>query len=388
MIKKKLALFFDGTWNTPISNTRVHAAHSITSDNAHQKTVYFKGLGTNDGQAFTGGVFAKGLGENVCAGYQWLVDNYNDGDKVFIFGFSRGSFTATSVCAMIMRFGLIRQNSPFTTNTIFDRFEKWSEHTTLFSLQFRKNFKGETDFTPEEQALLDHSRRIDIEFIGLWDSVATIGFPIGNISGFSRNALKFHNPRPSVKHKNVYHALAIDEHRKGFKSILFHDYIDSDDTVEEVEDDRAELATRFEQRWFCGSHGDVGGGDNASLANAPYRWVMQKAVDLGLELSGPLPEPTPDLTRIKLNDSYRSFLKGIYKFLRFGRRHYRKIGARATQKREDRIETIHETIDASVFERWKQDTSYRPKNLSRLFKSEIRIKSQIGDYTITQGDRH
>ena len=383
---KRLALFFDGTWNTPEDSTRVHAAHTLTAENSNQKKVYFRGLGTSKGQAFTGGIFAKGLGENVREGYQWLVDTYEDGDEVFIFGFSRGSFTATSVLGMIMRFGLLRSGATLTTDEIFNRYEKWDKHPRLYALRFDQN-NGQTDFSEEDQALLDQSRRIKIKMLGIWDSVATIGFPIGNISRFSRNALKFHNPRPSSLYENVFHALAVDEHRKGFRPTLFHDYIHHTETTEQILESRAKLETRIEQRWFCGVHGDVGGGDNVQVSNAPYGWILSHAKDLGLELNGAIPV-TLNLPSVPINDSYKKFLKGLYPILRLGRRYQRKIGARPKRKKEDLIEPIHETIDKSVFERWKVDPNYRPKNLKKFFRDESRINTQVGNYKILPQDRH
>ena len=383
---KRLALFFDGTWNTPKDITRVHAAHKLVKETPAQKTAYFKGLGTAKGQAFTGGIFARGLGKNVREGYQWLVENYEDGDEVFIFGFSRGSFTATSVLGMIMRFGLLRPGATLTTDDIFDRYEKWNEHPRLYSLRFEQK-KGKTDFTPEDQALLDQSRRIKIKMLGIWDSVATIGFPVGNISRFSRKALKFHNPRASSLYENIYHALAVDEHRKGFRPTLFHDYIRHTESPEQILESRAKLETRVEQRWFCGAHGDIGGGDNVQVSNAPYGWILSHAENLGLELSGAIPV-TLNLSAAPLNDSYKKFLKGIYPILRLGRRYQRKIGARPTHKKDDLIEPIHETIDKSVFERWRADPNYRPKNLRKFFQDDTRINNQNGIYKILPQDRH
>lgn len=383
---KRLALFFDGTWNTPEDTTRVHAAHQLVSESINQKRAYFRGLGTDKGQAFTGGIFAKGLGENVREGYQWLADNYEDGDDVFIFGFSRGSFTATSVLGMIMRFGLLRPDTTLTTEEIFKHYEKWDKHPRLYKLRFEQK-NGKTDFTADEQAFLNQSRRIKIKMLGIWDSVATIGFPVGNISRFSRNALKFHNPRPSSLYENVFHALAIDEHRKGFRPTLFHDYIHHTETPAQILDNRAKLEARIEQRWFCGAHGDVGGGDNIEVSNAPYGWILSKAQNLGLELNDAIPITT-NLPSVPLNDSYKAFLKGLYPILRLGQRYQRKIGARPKRKKEDLIETINETIDKSVFERWKADSSYRPKNLKKFFKDDSRINSQVGVYKITPEERH
>ena len=223
--------------------------------------------------------------------------------------------------------------------------------------------------------------------VGIWDSVATIGFPVGNISQFSRNALKFHNPRPSSIIENIFHALAIDEHRKGFRSVLYHDYIPHEESKEKSVQNRAKLEERIEQRWFCGVHGDVGGGDNPSVANAPYGWILSHAQRLGLELNGPIPQ-TLNLSAIPLNDSFKGFLKGLYPILRLGRRYQRKIGNAPTRKKDDKIEPIHETIDKSVFDRWQHDSSYRPKNLKKFFRDESRIASQKQTYKILPGDRH
>ena len=82
---KRLALFFDGTWNTPEDETRGNAARNLFAKTAQQKNGYFVGLGTSQGQAFRGGVFAKGFGKNLHEGYRWLVDHYEDCHEVFVF---------------------------------------------------------------------------------------------------------------------------------------------------------------------------------------------------------------------------------------------------------------------------------------------------------------
>lgn len=381
---KRIALFFDGTWNDPEDETRVNAGFKLTRDiPSVQVKKYFEGLGVEADQKFTGGVFAKGLGENVCEGYQYLSETYEDGDEVFVFGFSRGSFTATSVCAMIMRYGLIRNNGLLNVDDIFNRFKKW-DSSTLTEMDFRK----EQLFTAEEEKLRANSRRIKIKYIGLFDSVATIGVPIGNVSGWSRNALKFHNPRPSNLHLNVRHALGINENRKSFKCILFHDFISEEETEEQIIESRNKLASRFEQRWFCGVHSDIGGGDNKNLASGPYNWIMRKAKDLGLEFEGEIPE-RGDLAAIPINDNFAKFYKRLFNFTRIGFRFHRKIGAKAKFKSKNRIETIHETIDPSVFERFRKDPKYRPKNLMKFFRNDAaKISAQHEVYTINHAERH
>lgn len=381
---KRIALFFDGTWNDPSDETRVNAGFKLTKEiPGIQIKQYFEGLGVKVGQKFTGGVFAKGLGENVIEGYQYLLDTYEDGDDVFVFGFSRGAFTATSVCAMIMRYGLVENNGSFTAQDIFDRFKKWNE-ATLSNMKYNP----EKGYTAEDYKLQTNSRVIPIKYIGIFDSVSTIGIPIGNFSKWSRNALKFHNPRPSKYHQNVRHALAINENRKSFNCILFNDFIKASETPEQVDKDRADWAERFEQRWFCGVHGDVGGGDNEDVAEAPFTWIMSKAEELGLEFKEALPSNV-DVAAMPIQDNFEKVHKRLYNFMRLGMRFHRKIGAKAKSKGNDRIEPIHETIDPSVFERFRKDSKYRPKNLLKFFRNDVdKISKQIGEYTITPSERH
>ena len=104
-------------------------------------------------------------------------------------------------------------------------------------------------------------------------------------------------------------------------------------------------------------------------------------------LKGAIPQAL-NLASRPLNDSYKGFLKGLYPVLRLGQRYQRKIGASPTNKKDDKIEPIHETIDKSVFERWNHDTSYRPKNLKKFLKDETQINQQNQTYKILPEDRH
>jgi uncharacterized protein (DUF2235 family) len=92
--KKRLAVFLDGTWNSVNSNTnvwRMRALCAAKSQDGKPQLIYYE-IGVN---GFLGGIFGQGLDDNIRLAYEWLVENYNDGDEIFIFGFSRGAFTAT-----------------------------------------------------------------------------------------------------------------------------------------------------------------------------------------------------------------------------------------------------------------------------------------------------
>src|SRR3954447_1354914 len=95
---KRIALFLDGTWNTTNDNTNVWRLRALAApvgaDRVRQSIYYNAGLGTQVGSKVRGGMFGVGIDDVLLETYQWLVENYNNGDDIFIFGFSRGSYTA------------------------------------------------------------------------------------------------------------------------------------------------------------------------------------------------------------------------------------------------------------------------------------------------------
>lgn len=266
-----------------------------------------------------------------------------------------------------MRWGLIRPDSHITSKEIFKLYETWDKRKPIYELEYLNRTDPEA-ITEGERAFLTQSRRIPIKMIGIWDSVATVGVPIGNFSRFSRNALQFHNPRWSSTYEHFYHALAIDEHRKPFRSVILHHYINNGASEAETQERREKFQSRVEQRWFCGSHGDVGGGDNLPVVSAPFAWIMAKAASHGLAL-----EHIPQATQLEhthaLGDSYKAFLKGLYRLVRFGKRYRREIGSPGRGVSGGWIEPIREVIDVSVFKRWQADTKYRPKNLIKALET-------------------
>lgn len=384
MAKKTIAMFLDGTWNDPEDKTNVFRASELIapSNGSQEQLVYYdEGLGTQSFEGIRGGVFGKGLRKNVTEAYEWLSKNYEDGDDVFVFGFSRGAFTATSITGMIMRWGLIRPDSGLTAKEIFELYETWDKHTPIYDLIYKAR-KDPDSLTDEQKAFLEKSRRIQIKMIGIWDSVATVGVPLGNFSRFSRNALKFHDPRWSSTYDHFYHALAIDEHRKPFRSVLLNHYVNDETPETESEWRRQQFEDRVEQRWFCGSHGDVGGGDNLKVVSAPYAWILQKAETHGLKLKE-TPQASGQEHTHPHNDSYKSFVKGLYRIVRFGSRYRREIGSKGRRVTGGRIEPIRETVDASVFKRWQHDPNYRPKNLSKALEARACDPDiQSGDFVL------
>jgi uncharacterized protein (DUF2235 family) len=109
--QKRLVVFLDGTWNSVDSNTnvwRMRALCAAKGKDGKPQLVYYE-VGVN---GFLGGVFGQGLDENIRLAYEWLVENYNDGDEIFIFGFSRGAFTARSLAGLVAFEGILKAGSP------------------------------------------------------------------------------------------------------------------------------------------------------------------------------------------------------------------------------------------------------------------------------------
>jgi uncharacterized protein (DUF2235 family) len=355
---KRLALFLDGTWNEPDDNTNVTRLKDLTPDDGSEQLVkYVAGVGTRFTERIRGGALGKGLSRNVRDAYEWLVENHEENDHIFLFGFSRGAYTARTLAGMIARCGLLRPGAAMSVEEIFDRYRQGREVTPLYRLEWR--VRDGDPISAEDQRLATNSHRVDIEFIGVWDTVGALGVPFGRIRGLSRSTFSFHNTFPSTLYKNMYHAIAIDEHRKAFDATLWTGFQEEGEAFEPLNADHT-----LEQRWFVGDHGDVGG--SGSLARIPLAWIQEKAAARGMVFSESV-DPPSDTILEKHGDSFATFAFGLYRIIKLNRRHRREIGRppRVTSSKAGRSHVINETIDASVFEKWRKDSTYRPRNLAK-----------------------
>jgi uncharacterized protein (DUF2235 family) len=364
--KKRIALFLDGTWNTVNDNTNVWRLKSLcaskSTDGLMQAVYYSTGVGTQFGEKIRGGMFGYGLNDEIIAAYEWLIDQYNIGDELFIFGFSRGAYTARSLSGLISKCGLLAAGAALSVNQLYARYRRGSAARTIRQLIVARN-NGSADFSLEEQWMLKYSQDIDVEFIGVWDTVGALGLPFGNIPLFGRSDMQFLNTGLRVTNKFAFHALALDEHRKAFAPTLWT--VDRDTTPRD-DDPAPRPLSEVEQRWFVGAHANVGGGYQSDLlAQLPLKWMMEKAIAHGLSFRRDIdldgnPETSP------VCDSYAEFMDGWYKKATFNQPYYREIGQDSVPSSQDTLRvTINETIDASVFDRWRADANYRPSNLQR-----------------------
>lgn len=347
---KRLVLFLDGTWNSVHSNTnvwRMRALCAARGSDGKRQQVYYS-IGVN---GFLGGVFGQGLDENIRLAYEWLVENYNPGDEIFIFGFSRGAYTARSLAGLVAIEGILQPGSPIGIAELFERHKAGG--LSIWRLEEVLNEGIPYDFTLQDKWLLKYSRPAKVNVVGVWDTVGSLGWEKGNIPGVSRSTFAYLQTGLRIHILNAYHALAIDEHRQDFSPTLWD--------VRHPTPAKPRPLSSVEQRWFVGAHANVGGGYPTDLlAQAPLRWMMQKAEMHGLTFRADV-ELDGDILAAPIADSHSEFAYGLYAV--FSSKLNRVMGREPKLRARGTYINVNETIDATVFERWRADSNYRPANL-------------------------
>jgi uncharacterized protein (DUF2235 family) len=348
----RIALFLDGTWNTVDDNTNVWRLKSLCARTSEQQVYYSAGVGTAKGEKWTGGLLGVGINEEVQAAYEWLVEHYVAGAQIFIFGFSRGAFTARSLAGFISKCGLLKPGSPLSMKQLYERYRKGT------ATSVRALVHTDQGLSVEDRWLKTYSRAVPVWFQGVWDTVGSLGMPLPLVPHVSRHDFDFLETDLRINDTHAYHALAIDEHRKPFAPTLWTK------TVPATGDDAAERDfPHVEQRWFVGAHANVGGGyENDLLAQVPLKWLMDKAALHGLVFTDSV-EVDEGANACAVVDSLAEMAHGFYEIVTLGAHLDRTIGAAPIYGEHGHVHTINESIDGSVFNRWRADADYRPKNL-------------------------
>ena len=305
---KRLVVCCDGTWNTPDQEQnglpaptnvlKLYNAVAPRSDGVEQKTYYHPGVGT-EGSFFerkAGGMYGAGLSMNIMSAYVWLAENYEHGDQIFLFGFSRGAFTVRSLSGFLARCGLLDLDG-LEPAEAYDRVEKAYEDG------FRDDKKN---WRRVEWALCEPAPT-PVHFIGAWDTVGALGIPdeMGFLNLLDKpEKWRFHTDylEPNVKYAR--HALAIDEQRSSFTPTLWTD---------PATKTPCENSDRVKQLWFPGVHGDVGGGYfECGLSDIALGWMIEEAAakELGF-LKKMVDQLKPDPRGVLHNS-----VQGIFKALR------------------------------------------------------------------------
>jgi uncharacterized protein (DUF2235 family) len=259
-MSKRIAFCADGTWDKASKKTNVYKLYKALLNTADQYPLYDDGVGA-DGNPIVmllGGAFGTGLWQKIKEGYTRICHLYEQGDELYIFGFSRGAFTARSLAGMISICGLPTKN--FTDETVNFAFDAYRDQANRAAKL-------------QKLALWD-MYAADIKMVGVWDTVGSLGIPAA--VGLNDPILYgFLDTNLTPKIKNAFHAMAIDERREQFMPTLWTGTPAADQHVEQV--------------WFTGAHSDVGGGepDDApgvqELSDIPLSWMINKARALGLQ---------------------------------------------------------------------------------------------------------
>lgn len=346
---KRLILCCDGTWNSadqssngiPCPTNIIRIAYRIAKrkDDLRQIVYYSQGVGTgNSVDRFTGGAFGKGVDDNIFDAYRFLVANYEPGDQLFLFGFSRGAFTARSIAGMIRKCGILKR----------EFVERYRDATFMYRSDENPDGPSSSAFRHKYSVMGDEE--IPIHFIGVWDTVGSLGIPLSGFRNITKRKYQFHDTELSGSVKNACHALAIDELRSPFKPTLWQYKPKEGQTVE--------------QMWFSGVHSNVGGGyPDRSLADISLEWMIEKAKAAGLSFDHVV--ETSHLLEPRITGKIYRSKKGVYRILKA---YNRVIGISEERIREEgtTVEGLDPTqkVHQSALDRWDQDPSYRPPGLA------------------------
>lgn len=385
MEKRRFVVCFDGTWNTPDKGAKptnvvkmVRAVRSRGDDGASQLVFYDKGVGSGRGlDKYLGGIFGLGLTENVVDGYRFVANNYEPGDEIYIFGFSRGAYTARSLAGLIGLAGIL---TPANLG---------SDLAKAIDI-YREKDIGRAEKLRRIDALgFEQRRPARIRCVGVWDTVGSLGIPGDRGRTFLGGKYYFHDVELGDYVDVALHAVAVDEKRSAFSPTLW------------VSEDGRPLGDgqTVEQVWFAGAHSNVGGSyRDSTLSDITFDWMVKRVMaHTGLSLFNP-DATSPDLR----NSAARSIDSRSALYFVSSRFPYQRIingcvpdgggfgeWFRRTFPSHDRrnippdgLKTVNERLHVSVLERWRHEkvphdcktdgdvrkVPYRPETLAAVIE--------------------
>ncbi|KAK9447555.1 uncharacterized protein V1518DRAFT_421293 [Limtongia smithiae] len=302
---KHLVLCFDGTGSQfgqrPASNVlRMH--QMIERGDGRVIDYYQPGIGSSiisphkvDALLTLDSLIAYTFDEHVIAAYRFLIRNYDAGDRIWMFGYSRGAYTACVVASLIERIGLLGKGGGELVPSAWQIYKDWAtQHLAEEAAGGLSNYGAGGASTSE---IADEFKDTfacatpRVFFLGLWDTVQAVGL--------LRNRMCFSATRPAGIVQHVRHALSVDERRTMFRQNLFHHPTDpaapAPPKCSACCACCSALATAdardVVERWFPGNHSDIGGGwppdpdTGGSLPDLSLRWMVRHARGLGLPFS-------------------------------------------------------------------------------------------------------
>ncbi|KNG50088.1 hypothetical protein TW65_03007 [Stemphylium lycopersici] len=343
---KKIILCCDGTSQSSVSGelslpsnitriARTIAKAGHDGDHVWQQLVYYDaGVGTGAlswVESVRQGATGDGLITNVLEAYNFVVNNYSPGDKIYCFGFSRGAFTARAIAGMITDFGVIKPDSmkhfpslfaAYKTNTKKHNFRKTKAYYEWYAGKVPLVHESQKDtvctmpYYNKGAGTIEYENSRSVELVGVFDTVGSLGLgdTVVHSHASSRRQYEWLNVKWNPYIKHAFHALALDDHRKPFLPTLY--YIPNDDIIKaenamlkpeekdwpELADHRRQVDEEFShamkaqpdlrQVWFTGVHINIGGGtdeegkeedskdegktDLEGLANVTFAWMVDQ----------------------------------------------------------------------------------------------------------------
>lgn len=283
---KRIVICFDGTANQIGAGNLTNVAKLFEmlkkDDPAGQLAYYDPGVGTLAPASAHSSItrkldllfeqaFGAGLKDNVAQAYRYVMQHWRPGDAIYIFGFSRGAYTARALAGMLLRPGLMRPGSEnllpyavekYAVNRYFtpEEFDHWAEFARAFCWRTEHEPLFATVRQNSPNQVWDYA--VPVAYLGLWDTVKAAGF-----LRFGELRWPYTRSLPNVA--RIRHAVSIDERRRPYREYLV---------------ERHPLG--LEERWFAGVHADVGGTfmPDHRLATIALKWVTDGIVgELGLD---------------------------------------------------------------------------------------------------------
>lgn len=338
---RNLVVCLDGTWNTPdqvdrgrqVPSNVVKMARAVKEGRAEtdleQKVYYDTGVGTKGWRdKLVGGVTGKGIGKNIREAYEWLTREFQPEDRIFLFGFSRGAYTARSLAGLLGLCGLPQPENADAVQEAIDLY-RMTDHARRRSMA--ETFRQKHNVRPG-----------DVHFIGVWDTVGALGVPVGFLKRKLAGLTEFHDVTLGGHIRHACHALAINERRGPFKPTLW----DPNNLSE---------GQTLLQSWFPGVHSNIGGGySDTGLSDRAFLWMLGNAYARGLR-------PDDQYVRLRIHPNWFGELRDScgrkYKMMFWNKPADRVVGS----TRHD-----SECLHISGIERWKHASApeEEPDNFS------------------------
>ena len=351
---KNLVLCLDGTSNRyAATNTNVVKLYAMLDRNRNDQLSYYQpGIGTFTPPGVWGRIerwyitrldlaIAWLLSDHVTDAYRFLMRYYQHGDSIFIFGFSRGAYTARVLAGMLFKVGLLTQGNEELIPFAWDMYKRHQDPQVAQG--FQQTF----------------SRPVRVHFLGLWDTVSSIGW-----AAWAPKHFEYTENNPGVE--TVRHAVALDERRAYFVQNLW-----------------GTVPADVEQVWFPGVHCDVGGGaypeNESGLSATALQWMAGKAEAAGLILDPNMKaivlpqQSTPEYAAPYAGGPPHESLTGLWWILEYLPKRYKDPAAGFAMRwmihaGRPRYVRDDARIHVSVFERTNLVPGYRPKNLPEQYE--------------------